>query len=218
MGAGAGGRSRAAVGRAPGAGAGRRLRAGPRPGRPLGPAAVAGARGRPEGPGRGRSRAGAGAAAGIRPLAGLRPLPRTGRCAHCAGPLGISPRPGPGGARIPPAAGARPAATFDRPHCHGTKLRAPWWGSRTAEAGAGVPGRDGADVREHERGAGDGAGRAVARRRHPRRSRWPRAGTGRRCCSTRGRCWAAPTCARGGDDAALAQRRRWCGPPRPAGR
>jgi primosomal protein N' (replication factor Y) len=57
------------------------------------------------------------------------------RCAHCAGPLGISPRPGPGGSRIPACRWcARPAATFDCPHCHGTKLRASVVGeSRTAE-------------------------------------------------------------------------------------
>ncbi|WP_269801783.1 primosomal protein N' [Blastococcus atacamensis] len=57
------------------------------------------------------------------------------RCAHCAGPLGISPRPGPGGARIPACRWcARPAATFDCPHCHGTKLRAAVIGeTRTAE-------------------------------------------------------------------------------------
>jgi primosomal protein N' (replication factor Y) len=57
------------------------------------------------------------------------------RCAHCAGPLGISPRPGPAGARIPACRWcARPAATFDCPHCHGTKLRASVVGeSRTAE-------------------------------------------------------------------------------------
>ncbi|WP_249932928.1 primosomal protein N' [Blastococcus sp. CCUG 61487] len=57
------------------------------------------------------------------------------RCAHCAGPLGIAPRPGPGGARIPACRWcARPAATFDCPHCHGTKLRAAVIGAaRTAE-------------------------------------------------------------------------------------
>jgi primosomal protein N' (replication factor Y) len=57
------------------------------------------------------------------------------RCGHCAGPLGISPRPGPGGTRIPACRWcARPAATFDCPHCHGTKLRASVVGeSRTAE-------------------------------------------------------------------------------------
>ncbi|MDK3257976.1 primosomal protein N' [Blastococcus capsensis] len=57
------------------------------------------------------------------------------RCAHCAGPLGISPRPGPEGARIPACRWcARPAATFDCPHCHATKLRAAVVGeSRTAE-------------------------------------------------------------------------------------
>jgi primosomal protein N' (replication factor Y) len=57
------------------------------------------------------------------------------RCAHCAGPLGISPRPGPGGTRIPACRWcARPAASFDCPHCHGTKLRASVVGeARTAE-------------------------------------------------------------------------------------
>ena len=57
------------------------------------------------------------------------------RCAVCAGPLGIAPRPGPGGSRIPACRWcARPAATFDCPHCHGTKLRAAVVGeSRTAE-------------------------------------------------------------------------------------
>jgi primosomal protein N' (replication factor Y) len=57
------------------------------------------------------------------------------RCAQCAGPLGISPRPGPGGTRIPACRWcARPAATFDCPHCHGTKLRASVVGeARTAE-------------------------------------------------------------------------------------
>ncbi len=57
------------------------------------------------------------------------------RCAHCAGPLGIPPRPGPGGTRIPACRWcARPAATFDCPHCHGTTLRAAVVGeSRTAE-------------------------------------------------------------------------------------
>ena len=57
------------------------------------------------------------------------------RCATCAGPLGISPRPGPGGTRIPACRWcARPAATFHCPHCSGTKLRAAVVGeSRTAE-------------------------------------------------------------------------------------
>ncbi|MDX6361404.1 MAG: hypothetical protein QOC85_407, partial [Streptomyces sp.] len=46
-----------------------------------------------------------------------------------------SPRPGPGGTRIPACRWcARPAATFDCPHCSGTKLRAAVIGaSRTAE-------------------------------------------------------------------------------------
>jgi primosomal protein N' (replication factor Y) len=57
------------------------------------------------------------------------------RCPHCAGPLGISPRPGPGGARIAACRWcARPAATFRCPHCSGTKLRAAVVGERrTAE-------------------------------------------------------------------------------------
>jgi primosomal protein N' (replication factor Y) len=57
------------------------------------------------------------------------------RCPHCAGPLGISPRPGPGGARIAACRWcARPAATFRCPHCSGTKLRAAVVGeARTAE-------------------------------------------------------------------------------------
>jgi primosomal protein N' (replication factor Y) len=57
------------------------------------------------------------------------------RCAYCAGPLGISSRPGPGGTRIPACRWcARPAATFDCPHCHGTRLRAAVVGeARTAE-------------------------------------------------------------------------------------
>jgi primosomal protein N' (replication factor Y) len=57
------------------------------------------------------------------------------RCAHCAGPLGISSRPGPGGARIAACRWcARPAATFRCPHCSGTKLRAAVVGeARTAE-------------------------------------------------------------------------------------
>jgi primosomal protein N' (replication factor Y) (superfamily II helicase) len=57
------------------------------------------------------------------------------RCPHCAGPLGISPRPGPGGVRIAACSWcARPAATFECPHCHDTKLRAAVVGERrTAE-------------------------------------------------------------------------------------
>jgi primosomal protein N' (replication factor Y) (superfamily II helicase) len=57
------------------------------------------------------------------------------RCAHCAGPLGIPSRPGPGGSRIPACRWcARPAATFECPHCSGTKLRASVVGeTRTAE-------------------------------------------------------------------------------------
>ncbi|MEU2349939.1 primosomal protein N' [Modestobacter sp. NPDC049651] len=76
------------------------------------------------------------------------------RCAHCGGPLGISPRPGPGGSRIAACRWcARPAATFDCPHCHGTKLRAAVVGeARTAEElGRAFPG---AAVRVSGRGSG----------------------------------------------------------------
>jgi primosomal protein N' (replication factor Y) len=65
------------------------------------------------------------------------------RCAVCSGPLGISPVPGPGGSRVPACRWcARPAATFDCPHCHGTKLRASVVGAaRTAEElGRAFPG------------------------------------------------------------------------------
>ncbi|MGY1807804.1 primosomal protein N' [Blastococcus sp. SYSU D00669] len=57
------------------------------------------------------------------------------RCAVCSGPLGISATPGPGGSRVPACRWcARPAATFDCPHCHHTKLRASVVGAaRTAE-------------------------------------------------------------------------------------
>jgi primosomal protein N' (replication factor Y) len=65
------------------------------------------------------------------------------RCQVCAGPLGIAAAPGPGGSRVPACRWcARPAATFDCPHCHGTKLRASVLGSdRTAEElGRAFPG------------------------------------------------------------------------------
>ena len=65
------------------------------------------------------------------------------RCVVCAGPLGISATPGPGGSRVPACRWcARPAATFDCPHCHATKLRASVVGaSRTAEElGRAFPG------------------------------------------------------------------------------
>ncbi|TWH72521.1 primosomal protein N' [Modestobacter roseus] len=76
------------------------------------------------------------------------------RCAHCAGPLGVAPRPGAGGTRIAACRWcARPAATFDCPHCHGTKLRAAVIGeARTAEEmGRAFPG---AAVRVSGRGSG----------------------------------------------------------------
>ncbi|MGY1842819.1 primosomal protein N' [Modestobacter sp. SYSU DS0875] len=76
------------------------------------------------------------------------------RCAHCGGPLGVAPRPGPGGTRIAACRWcARPAATFDCPHCHGTKLRAAVIGeARTAEElGRAFPG---AAVRVSGRGSG----------------------------------------------------------------
>jgi primosomal protein N' (replication factor Y) len=65
------------------------------------------------------------------------------RCPHCAGPLGVSPAPGPGGVRIAACRWcARPAATFECPHCSGTKLRAAVVGeARTAEElGRAFPG------------------------------------------------------------------------------
>jgi primosomal protein N' (replication factor Y) len=57
------------------------------------------------------------------------------RCAVCSGPLGVAATPGPGGSRVPACRWcARPAATFDCPYCHGTKLRASVVGAaRTAE-------------------------------------------------------------------------------------
>ncbi|QNG38433.1 primosomal protein N' [Geodermatophilaceae bacterium NBWT11] len=67
------------------------------------------------------------------------------RCVHCAGPLGVAASPGASGARVAACRWcARPAAVFDCPHCHGTKLRASVVGaSRTAEelgrAFAGAP-------------------------------------------------------------------------------
>jgi primosomal protein N' (replication factor Y) len=76
------------------------------------------------------------------------------RCSVCAGPLGISATPGPGGSRVPACRWcARPAATFDCPHCHGTKLRASVLGAaRTAEElGRAFPG---AAVRVSGRGSG----------------------------------------------------------------
>jgi len=76
------------------------------------------------------------------------------RCSHCAGPLGIAPRPGAGGVRIAACRWcARPAATFDCPHCHGTKLRAAVVGeARTAEElGRAFPG---ATVRVSGRSSG----------------------------------------------------------------
>jgi primosomal protein N' (replication factor Y) len=76
------------------------------------------------------------------------------RCAVCAGPLGISATPGPGGSRVPACRWcARPAATFECPHCHHTKLRASVVGAaRTAEElGRAFPG---AAVRVSGRGSG----------------------------------------------------------------
>src|SRR4051812_33748294 len=76
------------------------------------------------------------------------------RCAVCSGPLGVSAPPGPGGSRVPACRWcARPAATFDCPHCHHTKLRASVVGAaRTAEElGRAFPG---ATVRVSGRGTG----------------------------------------------------------------
>ncbi len=78
------------------------------------------------------------------------------RCAHCAGPLGVSAVPGPAGSRVATCRWcARPAATFDCPHCHGRRLRASVVGaSRTAEElGRAFPG---AAVRVSGRGSGAG--------------------------------------------------------------
>ena len=73
--------------------------------------------------------------AGLRPVARLRPLPGAGPLRALRRPAGHLAAAGPGGARIPACRWcARPAATFDCPHCHGTKLRAAVVGeSRTAE-------------------------------------------------------------------------------------
>ncbi|MGY1709587.1 primosomal protein N' [Geodermatophilus sp. SYSU D00758] len=76
------------------------------------------------------------------------------RCPVCSGPLGIAAAPGPGGSRVPACRWcARPAAAFDCPHCHGTKLRATVVGAgRTAEElGRAFPG---AAVRVSGRGSG----------------------------------------------------------------
>ncbi|SDX61026.1 replication restart DNA helicase PriA [Modestobacter sp. DSM 44400] len=65
------------------------------------------------------------------------------RCRHCAGPLGVSATPGPGGSRVAACRWcARPAASFVCPHCSGTRLRASVVGSaRTAEElGRAFPG------------------------------------------------------------------------------
>ena len=76
------------------------------------------------------------------------------RCAHCAGPLGVSATPGAGGSRVAACRWcARPAAAFVCPHCSGTRLRASVVGSaRTAEElGRAFPG---AVVRVSGRGSG----------------------------------------------------------------
>src|SRR4051794_18346537 len=76
------------------------------------------------------------------------------RCAVCSGPLGVSATPGPGGSRVPACRWcARPAATFECPHCHFTKLRASVVGAaRTAEElGRAFPG---ATVRVSGRASG----------------------------------------------------------------
>ena len=76
------------------------------------------------------------------------------RCAACAGPMGISAVPGPGGSRVPACRWcARPAATFNCLHCSGTRLRASVVGAaRTAEElGRAFPG---ATVRMSGRGPG----------------------------------------------------------------
>ena len=152
------------------------------------------------------------------PAAAPRPAARTapGRWASRRAP-------GPAARASRPAAGAPgPAATFDCPHCHGTKLRAAVVGeSRTAEELArAFPGTTG----PHVRAAPPACWRRCPPARlswSPRRarSRWPRAATAPRCCWTPGRCWAGPTCGRGRRPCAAGSTRpRWSGPRAPAGR
>ncbi|MFC7572061.1 primosome assembly protein PriA [Klenkia terrae] len=144
---------RPAVRGAAGAGPGRGLRAGPGPGRPHRPAALPGVPGGPGGAGRRCARAGAGSAGRVRPRAGLRPLPGTRALPALRGTAGRRLGAVPGGQRVAACRWcARPAATFDCPHCHGTKLRASVVGSaRTAEElGRAFPG---AAVRVSGRGS-----------------------------------------------------------------
>ena len=191
----------AARGGAAGAGARRRLRAGPRPGRPLRPAAVAGARGGPPGARRRarrcscRCRGGATSPRCRARGAGRRPAART-----APGPLGISPRPGPGRHPDPGLPVVRPPGGHLRLPAL-PRHQAPGRGGGGVPdrggAGAGVPRRGGPHVRQHHRRAGHGRRRARRSSSRPRApSRSPRAGTAPRCCSTRGRCSAGPTCGR----------------------
>ena len=173
-----------------------------------------GARGRPPGAGRRARRCWCRCRArGYVPSLACARCRAPARCAHCAGPLGISPRPGPGGARIPACRWcARPAATFDCPHCHGTKLRAAVVGaSRTAEELArAFPGRRGAHLRQQRPGVlatvpgGPGARRRHAGRRAGRRGRLRRGAAARLLGAAR----PGRPAGRGGDAAPLDERRR----------
>ena len=183
---------------------------------------VAGARGRPPGAGRGRAGAGAGAAPGLRAVAGLRPLPGPGPLRALRRPAGHLAAPGPGRHADPGLPLVRPA---------GGDLRLPALPRHQAarRRRGGVPHGRGArpglprgrrpHVRQHLRGARHGARRARRSSSPPRApSRWPRAGTAPRCCSTPGRCWAGPTCGRGRRRCAAGSTRpRWCGPRRAGG-
>ena len=108
--------------------AGRGLRAGPRPRGPHRPAAQSAAhRVARQALADGAPGAGAGAPVrATRPALSCARCRAPARCAACAGSAGhLAAVPGPGGSRVPACRWcARPAATFDCPHCHGTKLRA----------------------------------------------------------------------------------------------
>ena len=185
-------------GGAAGAGAGRRLGAGPRPGRPLRPPALAGPRRRPPGAGRRGARPGPGAAAGVRAVAGVCPLPRARpvrRLRRPAGHLAAARarwRPHPRLPVVRAAGGDLRLPALPRDQAAGR----PWWGSRARRRSWRGPSRARPCGR---RAAPPGCSprcRPAPRSSSPRRgpSRWPRAGTARRCCSTPGRCSAAPTC------------------------
>ena len=192
---------------------GRRLRAGPRPRRARRP----GCRSLAHEAAREALAAGARCWSRCR-AAGYVPSLACARC-RAPGPLralrraaGHLAAAGPGGARIPACRWcARPAATFDCPHCHGTQAAGRRGGGvpHGRGAGAGLPG---ATVRTSGSSSGvlaDGAGRPGARGRHPgrgagRRGRLRRGAAARLLGAARARRPAGG----GGDAAPLAQRRR----------